>query len=925
MPRRCPPSVLLRCPRCPVYRAILVALAATALIGWPALVAGARSVSAARVSVNPQQGPDRPVTGTVQLAGGASIVGGGLGQTIEIHAGYTASSAHGSITMLRTRTSVVCPTPTEDLADEPWRAFTAAERFPYLVWSGGIWPFAVAVQFRDAQGNLSPVACDTVQVEGLVTPGPFPTAVPTPTPEVATELQFRVETPWRPPTEWYNASQVAAGPDGTVYVLDTQDHRVVAYGSDGTYRGQWGGLGRADGQLALPNGLAAGPDGQVIVTDYFSAAMGRESPDRLQRFNLAGRFLGTCPDAIRADAVGPDGTLYGAWAVAGGAEIRAFGRQCQHLNTWGGAGTEPGRFGGWVDPAVAPDGRVFVADGGNSRVQVFTPDGQFLSQWGLHGQEDGAFSGTLRLAIGPNGDVFVAESDGPRGRIQRFAASGRYLGRIGAITTDALDLPGDLTVGPDSSLYVLRLARQRIERYDSAGQLLQQWGHPADTVPLRGAVDVAFAPGGGMVVFEETQVQAFDRLGQWRWARDLPDLRAGTQSIRAGDVAPDGTVLALVGEGVDRLDAEGRPLASWPLAPLTDLQDLATGPDGAVFVADGAHHRVLRLDPAGRVVAEWGAAGFGNGELPDQIALDVGADGLVHVLDVSTQDRAADSAPTDRPAQARDQRVQVFDGFGHFRWSWAVQEVLGSGWSGEPRARRIAVGPGGVVYLTLLGTGSAGSDIGLLVGLTGMFGPRSDVGIGVSYFEPDDCPLDGFRPVSLDAGGDGRLVAVETTGSDLPRRLAVFAPQPAVPWRAIYYRDDTRTEWPVHATVPAVRFDWGAGAPAPDLPPDGFVARFEGRVTGMPAPVLGRYRLHVTADGGVRLWVDGRLAVDAWDAAQVDAGRTYNVLGDQALPVSLEYVDPGGPAQLRLDWSRELRVASQVYLPLVGPPMPVDP
>ncbi|HEY9285944.1 MAG TPA: glycoside hydrolase family 3 C-terminal domain-containing protein [Pyrinomonadaceae bacterium] len=102
-----------------------------------------------------------------------------------------------------------------------------------------------------------------------------------------------------------------------------------------------------------------------------------------------------------------------------------------------------------------------------------------------------------------------------------------------------------------------------------------------------------------------------------------------------------------------------------------------------------------------------------------------------------------------------------------------------------------------------------------------------------------------------------------------------------------------------------VDFDWETGRPAPQVGDDNFSARWTGRLV---VPESGEYRLGAVADDGVRVYLDGRLLIDAWtDGARwsppktilkdvrLEAGRGYDV--------RFEYYDGAGPAVARLVWS----------------------
>jgi photosystem II stability/assembly factor-like uncharacterized protein len=94
-----------------------------------------------------------------------------------------------------------------------------------------------------------------------------------------------------------------------------------------------------------------------------------------------------------------------------------------------------------------------------------------------------------------------------------------------------------------------------------------------------------------------------------------------------------------------------------------------------------------------------------------------------------------------------------------------------------------------------------------------------------------------------------------------------------------------------------INYDWGQGAPRAGLPADGFSARWQ-RYANFSS---GTYYFRVTADDGIRLWVDDRLLAEEWH------GGTTSI--EKALPLSagyhlvrLEYYDAAGSARVSLSW-----------------------
>lgn len=98
----------------------------------------------------------------------------------------------------------------------------------------------------------------------------------------------------------------------------------------------------------------------------------------------------------------------------------------------------------------------------------------------------------------------------------------------------------------------------------------------------------------------------------------------------------------------------------------------------------------------------------------------------------------------------------------------------------------------------------------------------------------------------------------------------------------------------------AIDFDWGGGAPAEGLPIDAFSARWTKRET----LAAGAYVFALTADDGVRLYVDGELVIDKW----IDQGATtytaYRDLAEGEHTIVVEYYENGGGAVAKLAYSK---------------------
>lgn len=158
-----------------------------------------------------------------------------------------------------------------------------------------------------------------------------------------------------------------------LYVADPPRHVVQIFGLDGVSVAAFGTRGDGDDGFNFPTGLAAAPDGSLLVVDSLN-------------FKVK-RFL-------------PDGSLLASFGEAGEAE---------------------GKF---IRPkAVAVDaaGLVYVTDTQRGQVLVFTPEGAFLYAAGEVGDGPGQFSLPAGIAVGA-GILYVA--DGQHRRVETYRLIG---------------------------------------------------------------------------------------------------------------------------------------------------------------------------------------------------------------------------------------------------------------------------------------------------------------------------------------------------------------------------------------------------------------------------------------------------------------------------------------------------------------------
>src|SRR4051794_1189309 len=125
----------------------------------------------------------------------------------------------------------------------------------------------------------------------------------------------------------------------------------------------------------LPAAARAACPGGGVTCPYVTATQIGERAEGVMRF----------PQAL---AIGPDGSVY--VADQGSHVIQVFGPDGDCRRAFGNAGTKPGQLTGVGALAAAGAGSVLVADGANP-IDRFDANGQLMNSWGGTGSDVGKF------------------------------------------------------------------------------------------------------------------------------------------------------------------------------------------------------------------------------------------------------------------------------------------------------------------------------------------------------------------------------------------------------------------------------------------------------------------------------------------------------------------------------------------------------
>lgn len=209
-----------------------------------------------------------------------------------------------------------------------------------------------------------------------------------------------------------------------IFLIDPQGRIIKSFGA---------------GLIVWPHGIHVDYEGNVWIADARGDAE-RMKGHQVHKFSPDGELLMSLGIAGVAGKgnnifdqpndvfVAPSGDIFVAdgHSSNGNNRIVKYNSAGEYLMEWGGKGTGPGQLD--VPHALAMDsqGRLFVADRGNSRLQIFEQDGTWVATWTQFGRPSG-------LYIDSNDILYSADSESNTGPGRN---PGWYRGiRIGSAVT----------------------------------------------------------------------------------------------------------------------------------------------------------------------------------------------------------------------------------------------------------------------------------------------------------------------------------------------------------------------------------------------------------------------------------------------------------------------------------------------------------
>lgn len=279
------------------------------------------------------------------------------------------------------------------------------------------------------------------------------------------------------PAHFQSPYGIAIAADGSLYVVDSGNNRVQHIDLDGDVLNSWGSFGAAEDEAAPvgsfndPSGIAVGPDGSVFVADTWN--------HRIQKFTADGVFITSwgefgLPDiengfyGPRDIVIDPTGRVF--VTDTGNKRISVHNSEGDFLFQIGVGGYMSGELDEPVGFDLTADGDLVVADTWNLRIQMFSElsSGNFsyLMDWKIEGWYGQSIDNKPFLAVGPQNQVCVTDPEGYR--VLCFNAEGEYLFGWGAYGSDSNQfiLPSGIAFEPNGAVWVVDSGNNRIMRFN---------------------------------------------------------------------------------------------------------------------------------------------------------------------------------------------------------------------------------------------------------------------------------------------------------------------------------------------------------------------------------------------------------------------------------------------------------------------------
>lgn len=451
-------------------------------------------------------------------------------------------------------------------------------------------------------------------------------------------------TQWELPAPG-SVGAIATDNSGNVYVLNrfNDEPTIQKFDSNGRFIIKWGSKGIADGQFNN-FGYYLGIDGgnNVYIVDNLYGSSGLS---RIQKFDSNGSFLSKWSlssengiNGLTVDAMGntyiltyrnimkygnsgqvlatygefgsKDGQLNNPRAITIDSQgnlfvadelndrVTKFNNQGQAAGYWGNraSSTDPGKFIILGGVAVDNQNHLQALDEFNHRIQVFDKQGNYLSSWGQNFKSRFPYL----IVSDPHGNIILVNSDQNSYIIQFFDPNGNFLNKVslnrGTGDGEASNLT-KLAIDKQGNLFILdqdyQTGNVRLQKLDINGKFIRKWG----------------SKGSGDSQFNYPNDIAIDSKG----------------NVYVSDTGNN---------RIQKFDNEGKFLENWTISDSqTEFRPGTLATDNQDNIYAFSLSGILKLNPAGQVIANWGGFGSGDGQFNYVNSIAVDAQQNIYLTD----------------------------------------------------------------------------------------------------------------------------------------------------------------------------------------------------------------------------------------------------------------------------------------------------
>lgn len=277
-------------------------------------------------------------------------------------------------------------------------------------------------------------------------------------PVLKTKTLFSIQADFQQP------SDVVAGTNGRIYVLDGVNNRVTVHAIGGSYLFTFGKTGAGNGEFNFPLGIGIDDANRIYVADSGNRRVQIFSPDGAYQSHITtdgvpGQIKPSDPTDVAVNSL-----LKRCYVVDNdNHRIIILDLETMKPLKWEGVmGMEKKEFRFPFMLDLDSAGNVYIVEVINTRVKVLDPEGNYLTTIGTWGVEQGRFYRPKGVAVDSGNRVFV--SDSYLGVIQVFDNQGRFLAILGDENgaVRKFNTPTGMHIDRQMRLYVIEMLANRV-------------------------------------------------------------------------------------------------------------------------------------------------------------------------------------------------------------------------------------------------------------------------------------------------------------------------------------------------------------------------------------------------------------------------------------------------------------------------------